>query len=80
VDIAREIEISPALDKQLVTVFYAKTPTVVTGGADNIEFPESVFQILLARALAFVSIKTGDGTTLWSVTQQDINMLLQTIN
>lgn len=80
VDIEREIEISPALNKQLVTVFYAKVPTPIVDGTDNIEFPESVFQLLLARALAFVSIKTGDGTTLWSVTQQDINLLLQTIN
>jgi len=78
--IAREIEISPILNKQLVTVFYAKTPTVVTIGTNFIEFPESVFQLILARALSYVAVKQGDGTTLFTITQADINMLLQTIN
>lgn len=80
VSIASEIEISPKLDKQLVTVFYVKKPTEITTLNDNIEFPETVFQIILARSLAYISMKQGDGTTLWGVSQQDINFLLQTIN
>jgi hypothetical protein len=80
VSIASEIEISPDIDKGLVTVFYAKKPTPVVTLADNIEFPSTVFQILLARALAYISTKQGDGTNLWSISQSDINMLIQAIN
>lgn len=81
VSISSEIEISPRLNKELVTIFYAKTPTVITIlGNNDIEFPDSLFQIILARALAFIAYKQGDQTNLWSVSQSDINFLLQTIN
>lgn len=80
VSIASEIEIRPALDRQLVTVFYAKKPDEITALTDDIEFPHTVFQLILARALAFIAYKQGDQTNLWAVSQADINMLLQTIN
>jgi len=78
--IAKEIEIRPVVDKGLVTVFYSKKPDNITVLTDDIEFPYSVFQLLLAKALAYISVKQGDGTTLYTVSQADINQLLQTIN
>jgi hypothetical protein len=78
--IASEIEISPVLNKQLVTVFYAKKPTAIVALTGNIEFPSTIFQLLLSKSLQFISIKQGDGTNLWTVSQNDVNVLLQSIN
>lgn len=80
VSIASEIEIRPVANKALVTVFYSKKPTPVAALGDMIEFPATVFQLILAKALAYISIKQGDGTNLWGVTQADISLLLKTIN
>lgn len=80
VAIAKEIEVRPALNQQLVTVFYAKKPDEITALTDDVEFPYTVFQLLLAKALAYIAVKQGDETTLWTVSQADINQLLQTIN
>jgi|SRR3990172_136205 len=79
ITVSREIELRPALDKQLVTVFWAKNPTPIASLTDNIQFPYQVFQLLLDRALQFVSWKQGDQTTLYMVTAQDMQLLINTI-
>ena len=77
--IDREIEIRPALNQKLVTVFWAKKPTPITSLADFIEFPDTAFQTLFNKALQYISYKQGDQTTLNTVTNQDIQILLQSI-
>ena len=75
----KEIEVRPALDKELCTIFYASKPAPITAVTDNIEFPEFFSNWIHTKCLNYISIKQGDGTTLYNVTQNDINALLQSI-
>jgi hypothetical protein len=77
--IEREIEVRPALNQGLVTVIYAKQPTPIVSLADFIEFPDTAFQTLFNKALQYISYKQGDGTNLNSITNQDIQLLAQSI-
>jgi hypothetical protein len=77
--IDREIEIRPALNQGLVTVFWAKSPTQITSLADFIEFPDTAFQTLFNKALQYIAYKQGDQTNLNSITNQDIQILIQSI-
>lgn len=79
-NIIREIEIRPAVSKDLVTVFYIRRPNDIDDLSDNIEFPESVFQLIFNKALAYIAYKQGDQTTLFAVSQNDINNLMAAIS
>ena len=74
--IAAELEIRPTISNKQVTVFWAKKPTIITSLSQNIEFPNSVFQLLFDKALSYISYKQGDQTNLYGVTAQDIQQLL----
>lgn len=76
ITVLREIELRPAIDKGLVTIFWARNPTHIDALTDNIQFPYQVFQLLLDRALQFASWKQGDQTTLYMVTAQDMQLLI----
>lgn len=75
----KDIEIRPYIDKGLVTVVYVKVPDVITALTQVIDLPSSVFQVIFNKALDYISYKQGDGTTLNTITQQDIQTLIQTI-
>lgn len=74
-----EIEVRPSIAKKNVTVFYVKKPNVVAVGG-NIEFPDSVYSLIFNKALQYIAYKQGDGTSAYTVSQQDINLLLQAVN
>jgi hypothetical protein len=74
-----EIEIRPAVKNDLVTISWVKKPDKVTSLNDEIEFPDSVFQLLFNKALNYIAYKQGDNTTIHSVTEQDIALLLNVI-
>lgn len=75
----KDIEVRPYIVNGLVTVIYAKRPTVITSLASSIELPGSLFQIVFNKALSYIAYKQGDGTNLDSITKDDINTLIQTI-
>lgn len=76
---ANEIEIRPAIVNDNVSIFWVKKPSEITDITDEIEFPESVFQLLFNKALNYMSYKQGDNTTIHSVTDKDIALLLSVI-
>lgn len=76
---ANEIEIRPSIINDNVTIFWLKKPSTITAIGDLIEFPDSVFQLLFNKALNYISYKQGDSTTLNSVTEKDIALLLSVI-
>jgi hypothetical protein len=78
--IDREIEIRPNLISKLAAVEYVKKPTVVTALTDSIEFPDSLFQMLFNRALKYIGYKQGDGTTLDTVTDKDLQLLINAVS
>jgi hypothetical protein len=76
---AKDIEIRPYINKGLATVVYAKSPTNINNLTDDIELPESVFQVVFNKALQYIAYKQGDGTNLDDITTKDVQMLIQTI-
>lgn len=80
ISIDREIEIRPSVAKEHVTVFYARRPKQIQALTEDLEFPNQAIQLLLDKALQYISFKQGDQTTLFGVTQSDINLLLQALN
>lgn len=78
-NIRREIEVRPVVNQGLVAVEYVKQPTVITALGDDIDFPETTFQMIFDKALQYIAYKQGDQTTIYTVTQQDINQLINAI-
>jgi len=78
-DISKEIEVRPIVNQGLITVEYVKQPTVIAILADDIDFPETTFQMIFDKALQYIAYKQGDQTNLYTVTAQDINALINAI-
>lgn len=74
-----EFEIRPELKRELVTMIYVKVPSDVSVLTDLIEFPDTFFEMIVSKALQFVSYKQGDNTNLYAVTTRDINALLMSV-
>lgn len=76
---SKNIEVRPAVVNDHVTIFWVKKPSLITALTDNIEFPNSVFQLLFDKALSYIAYKQGDQTNLYNVTERDISLLLNVI-
>jgi hypothetical protein len=77
--LSQEVEIRPAIPNSLVAIFWIKKPELITTINDNIEFPSSTFQLLFNKALQYIAYKQGDGSTIMTATQQDMQLLLSVI-
>lgn len=75
-----EIEIRPYVPGQFVAITYLKAPTKVNLITDSVEFPDAVSTLMVRKALNFIATKQGDQTTLFSITENDVNSLLKLIN
>lgn len=74
-----EIEIRPSVANSFVGITYLKYPTPIQATTDNIEYPKVLLNLVVEKALNFISKKQGDQTNLYSVTQQDIATLVQSM-
>lgn len=74
-----EIEIRPELEGELVSIVILQYPTRVSLISDDIEFPESMTNIIVNLALRWLSFKQGDNTTINSQSNADIQALLETV-
>jgi len=72
-----EIQIRPNVPGEFVAVTLLKNPNKIVNISDNIEFPETIFDLLFQKALNFISYKQGDNTNLFSVTAQDVSTLVK---
>jgi len=79
-EIIEEVEISPYLDNQLVAVTYLVYPALITDESDNILFPKTMTNLLVQKALNFISLKQGDGTNLYSITEREIAQLVNVMS
>lgn len=75
--------------RQLVAVSYLKVPALIPATITSelqpeyqtvqLEWPESMAELIITMALRIMAIKTGDGTTQYGLTSQEMAMLLQAI-
>lgn len=77
--LSQELEVRPRLINKKVTIFWVKKPNVILTINDVVEFPNSVFQLLFNKALYYISFKQGDQTTVNSISNADIQQLLQVL-
>ena len=78
----QEIEIRPSAKGQYVAVTYLKMPSTIGAvlGTNDIEFPDTMTNLLYSKSLQYVSYKQGDYSGgMSAVTTRDINTLIQTI-
>ena len=76
----KEIEIRPRPTTGKVSVAYVKNPTDISVlGVQDVQFPNSVYNLILNKALSYISYKQGDGTNLISVSESDIRTLTNSI-
>lgn len=76
---AKDLEVRPSIINDNITIFWVKKPTEIVAITDEIEFPESVFQLLFNKALNYIAYKQGDQTNIYTVTSEDIALLLNVI-
>lgn len=74
--IITEVEIRPNLDNQLVGITYLVFPQEIAQATDTILFPKTMKNLLIDKALNFISLKQGDGTNLYSIEEREIAALV----
>lgn len=72
----QEIEIRPSIARLPCTIKYVKVPSEIVLITDNVEFPLLVSDIFVSATLYYLSVKIGDGTTLNSISNQLLQILL----
>ena len=72
-----EIQIRPSIAEEFVAITVLKNPEKVNAITDNIEFPETIIDLLFQKSLNFISYKQGDNTNLYTVTAQDVSTLVK---
>lgn len=77
-DSVSEIEIRPSINGELVSISFLRYPTLVSLVTDNVEFPQSMTNLITSLALKWIAYKQGDNTTIYGVTDKDINTLINT--
>jgi len=63
-----------------VAVWYLKNPTKVTSGASSIEFPQSVFNLLVEKTLNYLSRQHSPDSKYNAITDKEIMQLITLIN
>ena len=76
----KEITIRPDVSGEFVAITYLKVPGQISLISDSVEFPSTLTTLLVQKSLNFISIKQGDNTTLFSITENDVNRLVQILN
>jgi hypothetical protein len=71
-----ELEISPSIPNQFVGIQLLKYPTPISLETDNVEYPKNLINLVVQKALNFISFKQGDQTNLYSVSSRDIQVLV----
>ena len=71
-----ELEIYPALNRQPVAIAYLAFPDDIDDITDTIPFPETLTNLMVNKALEWISYKQGDNTTLKMVSDEDVRTLV----
>ena len=73
-----EIAISPTTNNTPIAMAYIKIPETITLVTDSIEFPTTLTDMIVNKALQFISMKQGDDTALlYKLTEQELNTLIK---
>ena len=71
-----EFEISPAIPGEWVAIRYIKVPSSITAITDNVELPASMTNLVVNKALNFISMKQNNQSTLYQVSSKEVKDLV----
>jgi len=71
-----ELEVQRAIPNEAIAISYLAHPQRVALVTDTIPFPEALTNMLVNKALDYISWKQGDGTNLKGVTDRDTKELI----
>lgn len=71
-----EIPIRPDVARKLIGVRYLRVPVMPVLITDNIEYPESLVNLITSAALSFIGWKQNNGTSLIQVSTMDVKTAL----
>jgi len=63
-----------------VAIWYLKNPSLVTSGSSSVEFPRSIFNLLVDKTLYFLSMQHSPDSKYLTVTDKDITQLINLIS
>lgn len=78
--VVSEVEVRPVLNKQFLGIYYVAVPDTINTETDTVPFPATLESLLFNKTQNLISRKQGDNTTIYQVSNSDINLLLQAIN
>lgn len=64
------------VNKKYVGISYLKMPAAPQTELDLIEFPPALLNLVVSKALDYISTKQGDGTTLHQMSAADVSQLI----
>lgn len=70
-----EFQVMPDLPFGCCAMKYIKQPLPITAMTDTIPFPSKILDLMAAKTANFIAEKQGDQTTLYVVSDRDINQL-----
>lgn len=72
----RELEVRPRIPNEFLAITYLKYPTNITLISDNLQFPETLTDLIVQKTANYISFKQGDRTSLFTVSSSEINTLV----
>ena len=74
-----EIEVRPSVAAKYVAIVYLKYPNEIILPTDNLEFPDPMIDLIVEKALLFISFKQGDATNLYSISEREVSRIVNLI-
>lgn len=71
----QEIGIAPAIPGQLIAMAYLKRPTTPVNIGDDLEFPESLTDMIVDKTLHYIAYKQGEAP-LYAISDKSISQLV----
>lgn len=78
-DVDYEIPVSPDRANEIAAMAFLKVPMDITDEREYIPFPVSLFEIVVQKAMHFISIKEDDRENLFTVTQNEIQQAMEVL-
>lgn len=72
-----ELEIRPNIPTEFVGITYLRYPADITVIGDDVEFPETLINLIVNKVANYISFKQGDQTNLFSVSAAEIVTLVK---
>ncbi len=75
-----ELSIRPYLNQKLCTVFVVKVPNDITSESGQIQLHPKLFNFLVEKCLNYIAYQQGDNTSIFQLSQTEIQSIVQILS